>query len=85
MDPSGGRPSRSVRKARVALGVTFAQGTVLINDGDLVAFDADSGNITQRAHVSGKQSYQAVAGIAVLGNSVWLVDPKGQQIIAVPR
>jgi len=85
MDASGSRPSRSVKKARVALGVTFAHGTVMINDGDLVAFDADTGNVTQRADVSGKQSDQAIAGIAVLDNSVWLVDPKDHRIVAVPR
>lgn len=83
MDPSGGHASRSVKRARDALGVTFDQGAVLINDGDLVAFDANTGGVTQRADVSGKQSYQAVAGIAVLGSTIWLVDPKDQRIVAV--
>lgn len=83
MDPAGSRPSKSVRIARVALGVTFDHGMVLINDGDLVVFDARSGTVTQRVHVSGKQSAQAVAGIAALGSTIWLVDPKGQRIIPV--
>ena len=83
MDPSGSRPSKSESLARYALGVTFDHGAVLINDGDLVAFDADTGDVTQRADVSGKQSFQAVAGIAVLGPNIWLVDPKDQRIVAV--
>jgi hypothetical protein len=83
MDPSGGHASRSVKRAREVLGVAFDQGAVLINDGDLVAFDANTGDVTQRADVSGKQSGQAVAGIAVLGPTIWLVDPKDQRIVAV--
>jgi outer membrane protein assembly factor BamB len=83
MDPGGSRPSKASSLARSALGVTFDHGAVLINDGDLVAFDANTGDVTQRADVSGKQSYQAVAGIAVLGPIVWLVDPKDQRIVAV--
>ena len=54
---------------------------MLINDGDLVAFDAAHGDVTQRTHVTGRQDYQAVAGIAVLGSHIWLVDPKGEQIV----
>jgi hypothetical protein len=83
MDPSGGHASRSVKRARDALGVAFDHGAVLINDGDLVAFDANTSDVTQRADVSGKQSDQAVAGIAVLGPTIWLVDPKDQRIVAV--
>jgi hypothetical protein len=82
IDPSGSRASRSAPKARVALGVAFDHGTVLINDGDLVAFDATNGEVTERAHVTGRQNYQAVAGIAVLGPNIWLVDPKGDRIVA---
>jgi hypothetical protein len=81
IDPSGSRASHAVRKARVALGVAYDHGTVLINDGDLVSFDAADGAVTQRAHVSGRQT-QPVAGIAVLGSNIWLVDPKGEQIVA---
>ena len=83
IDPTGGRPSRSNRKARVAIGATVDHGSVSINDGDLVAFDAETGDITQRAHVSGKQNYRSVAGIAALGSNIWLVDPEGR-IVAVP-
>jgi len=36
-------------------------------------------------HVSGIQRFGATAGIAVLGSNIWLVDPKGQRIVAVPR
>ena len=75
IDPSGSRASGTVQKARVALGAAFDHGTVLINDGDLVAFDAAHGDVTQRTHVTGRQDYQAVAGIAVLGSHIWLVDP----------
>ncbi len=82
IDPSGSRASHAVRKARVAIGVALDRGTVLINDGDMVAFDAENGDVTQRTHVAGRQNFQAVAGIAVLGSSIWLVDPKGGQIVA---
>jgi hypothetical protein len=85
MHPGGGRATHPVKKARLALGAVSDHGTVLINDGDLVAFDADSGEVTQRAHVSGRQNFQAVAGIAVLGLNIWLVDPRGERIVAVPR
>jgi hypothetical protein len=85
IDPDGSRASHAARKARVAIGVAFDHGTVLINDGDLVAFDADNGDITQRAHVTGRQNYQAVAGIAMLGPNTWLVDPKGERIVAAHR
>lgn len=85
MDPGGSRPSRSVKKARVALGVSFDRETVFINDGDLVGFDGGDGEVTQRARGAGRQNDQAVAGIAVLGPNIWLVDPKGQRIVAVPR
>ena len=81
IDPGGGRASHAVRKARVALGVASDNGTVLINDGDLVAFDAEDGAVTQRSHVGGRQN-QPVAGIAVLGSNIWLVDPKGERIVA---
>jgi hypothetical protein len=81
IDPDGGRASHAVRKARVAIGVAYDHGTVLINDGDVVAFDAANGAVSQRAHVSGRQT-QLVAGIAVLGPNIWLVDPKGERIVA---
>jgi len=84
IDPTGGRASPPVRKARVAIGAASGHGTVLINDGDLVAFDAESGDVTKRAHVSGRQSYRFVAGIATLGSNIWLVDPDGR-VVAVPR
>lgn len=84
IDTAGGRASRPARKARVAIGAAVDHGTVLINDGDLVAFDVKTGDVTQRAHVSGKQSYRSVAGIAALGSNIWLVDPDGR-IVAVPR
>jgi hypothetical protein len=44
-----------VRKARVALGVTYARGRIWINDGDLVGFDAITGKLTNRLEVSGRQ------------------------------
>jgi len=85
IDPAGSKPTHPVKKARAALGATTDGGTVLINDGDLIAFAAEGGAVTRRTHVSGKQRFQAVAGIAVLGSTIWLVDPKGERIVAVPR
>ena len=79
--PDGGSATRSAPKAPVALGVASDGSTVWINDGDLVGFDADTGKVTQRVDVSGRQKAQSVAGIAILGGSIWLVDPKGQRIV----
>jgi len=31
--------------------------------------------------VSGRQKAQSVAGVAILGGGIWLVDPKGQRIV----
>jgi hypothetical protein len=84
-DPDGGRATHPTKKARAGLGATSNHGTVLINDGDLVAFDADSGKVMQDVPVSGKQRFQAIAGVAVLGSNIWLVDPKGERIVAIPR
>ncbi len=81
ISPDGGSATRSSTKAPVALGVTTDGSTVWINDGDLVGFDADTGKVTQRIDVSGRQKAQSVAGIAILGQSIWLVDPKGQRIV----
>ena len=72
-----------MRKAGASLGVTYSHGTVWINDGNLVGFDADTGRVTARYHISGHQSWQAVAGIAILGSDAWLVDPGGGRIVRV--
>jgi streptogramin lyase len=83
IDPSVGHATAAVKKARVALGATSSDGSVLINDGDLVAFNASTGVVSRRTHAAGIQSAEAVAGIAALGRAIWLVDPKGQRIMAV--
>jgi DNA-binding beta-propeller fold protein YncE len=85
IDPTSGRATHAVRKSRAAFGATSDERTVLINAGDLLAFDAESGDVVRVDHVSGKQGAQAVAGIAVLGPAIWLVDPKDQRIVGVPR
>jgi hypothetical protein len=61
--------------------VTTDGSTVWINDGDLVGFDGHTGRVTQHVEVSGPQKAQSVAGIAILGGGIWLVDPKGQRIV----
>jgi hypothetical protein len=81
INPDGGSATRSTPKAPVALGVTSDASAVWINDGDLVGFDAETGKVTQRVDVSGGQKAQSVAGIAILGGGIWLVDPKGQRIV----
>jgi hypothetical protein len=85
VDESGKGSTPAIKRARAALGVTSSKGTVFINDGDLVSFDADTGTVMQRTRVAGRQNWQAIAGIATLGPNLWLVDPKGQRIVAVPR
>jgi len=87
IEPRGGNgaATHALKKARVAIGATSDDGSVLINDGDLVAFDAETGAVRRRTRVSGIQGFEAVGGIAVRGRNIWLVDPKGQRIVAVPR
>jgi hypothetical protein len=81
ISPDGGSATHATSKAPVALGVTSDSSTVWINDGDLVGFDAKTGKVTQRVDVSGSQKAQSVAGIAILGGGIWLVDPKGQRVV----
>jgi hypothetical protein len=81
IDPDGGSATHPTTKAGVALGVTSDGSTVWINDGDLVGFDAATGKLTQHVDVSGRQTAQSVAGIAILGGDIWLVDPKGQRMV----
>jgi hypothetical protein len=83
IDPNGMQSTRPIKKGRVALGATSDKGSVLINDGGLVEFNAKTGTVTRRTHVSGTQDFQAIAGVAVLGSDIWLVDPKRQRIVAV--
>ena len=83
IDPNGMQATRPIKRGRVALGATSDKGSVLINDGDLVEFNAKTGTVTRRTHVSGAQGFQGIAGVAVLGSDIWLVDPKGQRIVAV--
>jgi hypothetical protein len=81
ISPDGGSATRSASRAPMALGVTSDGSTVWINDGDLVGFDAKSGKVTQHVDVSGGQKARSVAGIAILGGGIWLVDPNGQRIV----
>jgi hypothetical protein len=86
LDPSDNTISRHApRKAAIALGVTYADGTIWINDGGIVGFDARTGEVTTQMAVAGQQDYQSVAGIAVLGSDIWLVDPADQRVVRVPR
>jgi hypothetical protein len=86
LDPLNGSVSKgTVQRARQSFGVTYTDGTVWINDGDLVGFDAMTGRVTARESVNGPQDWQSVAGIAVLGPDVWLVDPADQRVVRVKQ
>jgi hypothetical protein len=71
------------RKAPLAIGATEAGGTVWINAGDVIGFDASTGKIEHRIAL-GTVRYQASGGIAVLGERVWVAQPARDQVIGVP-
>jgi hypothetical protein len=88
LDPSSDTSNPCVlppptKKARIALGVTYADGTIWINDGDLAGFDADTGKVTTRTPVAGHQLWQGVAGVAILEHHAWLVDLAGHRVVRV--
>jgi len=77
---SGGPAADAGRKGRISIGAVYADGTVWVNAGDVVGFDADTGKIRVTIPLD-RQRYQATGGIAKLGSRIWVADPAGGQIV----
>jgi hypothetical protein len=74
-------PARDAgREPPIAIGATYADGTVWINGGDVIGFDADTGKSRVKIDLP-KASPQATGGIAKLASRIWVADPGGQQLI----
>jgi hypothetical protein len=77
-----GRPNQ--RKARGSIGVILSGTTIWINDGDAVGFDVTTGKVTDRLDGSGAFRSWWTAGVARLGDRVWLVDPAHDAVLGLP-
>jgi hypothetical protein len=77
-----GRPNQ--RKARGSIGVSLSGTTIWINDGDAVGFDVTTGKVTDRLDGSGAFKWWWTAGVARLGNRVWLADPAHEAVLGLP-
>jgi hypothetical protein len=85
MDSTGAPvDSRPKRKAKQSIGASYSDGTVWINDGAAVGFDAKTGTITTRLPAFFDVNYQSSGGIARLGDRVWLADPDGDLLYGLP-
>ena len=80
---SSGPAKDAGRKAPTSIGIVHVGGTVWINAGDAIAFDADTGKVGVRISLH-RQSYQATGGIAKLGSRIWVADPAREQIVGAP-
>jgi hypothetical protein len=70
--------------ARTAIGASYADGTVWINDGSAVGFDAETGEVTTVLPGFGEAKWWWSGGIARLGDRVWLANPKDDQVLGLP-
>lgn len=77
-----GRPNQ--RKARGSVGVSLSGTTIWINDGEAVGFDVTTGKVTNRLDGSGTSKSWWTAGVARLGNRVWLADPAHDAVLGLP-
>jgi hypothetical protein len=83
-DGTGGASfGKAGKKAPQSLGVTYGRGTIWINAGNVVGFDADTGKVTARIQAAGPQDYWVNSGIALLGSHIWLVDAAKGQVLRV--
>lgn len=71
------------RKARIAIGASYADGTVWINAGDAIGFDANTGKVRVTIDLP-RASWQATGGIAKLGSRIWLADPRRNRVVGAP-
>jgi hypothetical protein len=86
IDPSDGSSvdPRHERKAKQSIGASYSHGTVWINNGVAVGFDARSGTVTQRLPAFTGVRWWWTGGIAQLGARIWLADPVGDRVVGVP-
>lgn len=75
---------RSIHKAKDSIGASYSNGTVWINAGGAVGFDAKTGAITTRLPAFSHVNYQSSGGIAQLGDHVWVADPDGDLVYGLP-
>jgi hypothetical protein len=86
IDPSDGSSvgPRHERKAKQSIGASYSHGTVWINSGVAIGFDARSGAVTQRLPAFTVVKWWWTGGIAQLGARIWLADPAGDRVVGVP-
>jgi hypothetical protein len=85
IDPADGSlvDARADQKARRSIGVSYSDGTIWMNSGTAVGFDAGSGEVTARVPALTHVKYWSSGGIARLGPRVWLADPHGDRVVGV--
>jgi hypothetical protein len=86
IDPNSGTPvdARAKQKAAQSIGVAYSEGTVWLNAGTAVGFDATSGKITARIPGFTGMKWWWAGGIAQLGQGVWVADPGGNRVVRLP-
>ena len=83
IDTRGSPVGRAKREAKQSIGASYSHGTVWINDGAAVGFDAESGAPKARLPAFTDFKYWSSGGIAQLGNRVWLADPEGDRVFGL--
>jgi hypothetical protein len=83
VSPDSLLPGKGRRVAQQITGVDLAAGTIWLNTGDLMGLDAATGKVTFYASIAGEPSPDVLAGVARLGQRVWVVDVAQQQLVGV--
>ena len=84
-DPrTGARVGRPRKIAQGSIGVGVSGGTIWINDGEAVALDTATGEVTHRLPGFTDVRWWTTGGIARLGSRVWVVDPRGDRVLGLP-
>ncbi|HEY7400345.1 MAG TPA: hypothetical protein VH989_05560 [Actinomycetota bacterium] len=84
IDPAGSRSSSPSKKlADQSIGASYSHGTVWINGGAAVGFDANSGAVTSFLPAFTIHKYWLSGGIAQLDDRVWLADPEGDRVLGL--
>jgi hypothetical protein len=76
-----GRFSRRRSVADKIMGISSGRGVVWINAGDLIGVDAKTGRVVRRHPVA--RAVNANAGVALLGDRVWLAEPATNGLVSV--
>jgi hypothetical protein len=85
VDPISGTlvDARAKTKASGSIGVAYSEGTVWLNAGTAVGFDAASGKVTARLPGFTGIKWWWTGGIAQLGRRIWVADPKGDRLLSL--